>query len=182
VRTRSSPATIDFAHPTGQRTLGAVALAREEQQRRKLEEIRRSFAEIGTRMGSLFEPAKESSDRGPEPAEPSEPAVGTAARRQVAHWALAAAVLALVCLLVGGGLGYLLHRPAGASTQPPATIVVTRTVPETKVVAPPACLVSAQRADVLVDMLVKKTRGIELTKALNAYTEASRACRKEASP
>jgi hypothetical protein len=173
--------------PTGgQRTLGAVALDRAERQQRKLAEIRRAFAEIGSRMGSLLEPAKRSADRRPRPeaAGPSEPAVEAApARRQGAHWALAAAVLALVCLLVGGGLGYLLPRPAGVSTQPPATIVVTHTAPATKAVTPPAsCLQAAQRADVLIDLLVRKARGIEVTRALKEYSVASRTCREEASP
>jgi hypothetical protein len=46
---------------------------------------------------------------------------------------------------------------------------------------PRSCLVTAQRADVLIDLLVKKTRGLEVTKALKSYTEASQTCRKEAS-
>jgi hypothetical protein len=174
------PALTSTGH---QRTHGVVALGRGERHQPEPEEIRRSFAETGTRMGSLFEPAQESEDQVSEPAAPSEPAVEAAPeRRRVAYWALAAAVLALVCLLVGGGLGYLLHRPAGVSTQPPTTIVVARPVPETKVVAAPACVVAARRADVVIDLLVTKTRGIELNKALKAYTEASRTCRKEASP
>jgi hypothetical protein len=46
---------------------------------------------------------------------------------------------------------------------------------------PQSCLVTAQRADVLIDMLVKKTRGLDVTKALASYTQASQTCRKEAS-
>jgi hypothetical protein len=46
---------------------------------------------------------------------------------------------------------------------------------------PQSCLVTAQRGDVLIDLLVHKTRGIELTKALKDYTVASQTCRKEAS-
>ena len=42
-----------------------MATDRDEQlrQQRELEEIRRSFAEMGARMGSLFEPAEPSGDR-----------------------------------------------------------------------------------------------------------------------
>ena len=48
-----------------------MATDRDEQQRQQqeLEEIRRSFAEMGARMGSLFEPAEPDE---PEPAPQSE--------------------------------------------------------------------------------------------------------------
>jgi len=167
--------------------LGADATDREERQRRELEEIRRSFKEIGTRMGSLFEPASPDEPDKAEEATPALPppqkpaAAAPAADRQLPTWALPA-VVALVCLLVGGGLGFLLHRPAAISAQPTTSTVVVSTLPETKSVAPPACLESARRADVVIDLLIRNIRDRRLTMALEAYTEASQACRKEASP
>ncbi len=170
----------------GQRTLGGVALGHQDRQRRELEEIRRSFAEIGTRMGSLFEPAQERQAREAEHEESVEPTVqATPAGRRMPRWAVPAVLgLALVCLLVGGGLGYLLHRPA-AATGVPVTSIVTRVVPsppQTRVVAPPACLETARRADELMDLFTRKVRDRRLSLALKAYTLASQACRKKASP
>jgi hypothetical protein len=175
--------------PTGeQRTRGAVPLDREERQRRELEETRRSFAEIGTRVGSLFEPAQQREAREAEHEEPAGPvklAVEAApAGRRVPSWAVAAVlVLAVVCLLVGGGLGYLLHRPAAANAQPAAS-TITRPVPEPqpRVVAPPACLQTAQRGDELIALFTSNVRDRRLDSALKAYTLASQACRKQASP
>jgi hypothetical protein len=171
----------------GQRTLGAVALGHQDRQRRELEEIRRSFAEIGTRRGSLFEPARERQAREADHEEPVEPTVqATPAGRRMPRWAVPAVLgLALVCLLVGGGLGYLLHHPTAAATEAPSTSIVTRVVPsppQTRVVAPPACLETARRADELMDLFTRNVRDRRLSLALKAYTLASQACRKEASP
>jgi hypothetical protein len=171
--------------PTGeQRAPGAVAFDPEERQRRELEEARRSFAEIGTRVGSLFEPAQQREaweGEHQEPAGPVKPALEAApAGRRVPSWAVPA-VLVLVCLLVGGGLGYLLHHPAAATAQPPVSTVI-RTAPQIKEVAPSACLQTAQRADETIDLLVRNVRDRRLSSALKAYTEASQACRKQAPP
>jgi hypothetical protein len=57
---------------------------------------------------------------------------------------------------------------SAAPTSPPGSV-------------PRSCLVTAQRADALIDMLVKNERGMALTKALQEYTQASQTCRKEAS-
>jgi hypothetical protein len=159
--------------PTGkQRAPGAVTLGRDETQRRELEETRRS------RTGSLFEPAR--------PAKPA--VVAPPARRRAPSWAVPAViVLALMCLLVGGGLGYLLPRPASASSPPaassrPGASTLIRTVPESKGIVPPACLQTAQRADELIDLFTRHVRDRRLSSALKAYTLASQACRKEASP
>jgi hypothetical protein len=173
--------------PAGhQRTLGAVAPGRAERQQREPEEVRRSFAEIGSRMGSLFEPAPEGNGRESEPAKPSEP-TGEAAsvRRRVAYWALAAAVFAL-----GMAVDHALVQPAPRSVPPASTqAAAAASAPPSSAAparlqasVPQSCLVTAQRADALIDLLVHKTRGIELTNALKAYTEASQTCRKEASP
>ncbi len=167
---------------------------REEQRRRELEEIRKSFTQIGIRMGSLFEPAQENQENStgtaeagaskpeqvePRDAERQEPQAPGPPERQLPNWAVPA-VIALVCLLAGGGLGYLLHRPA-ASPEPVPT-VITRTVVRDKPVAPPACLETARRADQSMDMLLRNVRDRRLSLALKAYTVASQACRKEASP
>jgi hypothetical protein len=95
------------------------------------------------------------------------------------------AVVVVVCLLVGGGVGYLLHRPGAGGGVPSATSVVTRVVvspPQTRVVVPRVCLETARRADELVDLFTRKVRDRRLSLALKAYTLASQACRKEASP
>jgi hypothetical protein len=153
-----------------------------EQQQRELEEIRRSFQEIGVRVGA-FEPAQRNGARGNRPPSAS---VAPAAPRLVMGWPLAVvAAVAVVCLLLGAGLGYLLHRPAAAATEVPATSIVTRVVPsppQTRVVAPPVCLDSAKRADELMDLFTRNVRDRRLSLALKAYTVASQACRKEASP
>jgi hypothetical protein len=182
--------------------MGADAVDREDRQRRELEEIRRSFTEIGTRMGSLFEPAGDSEDES-EDAEPTSTSTSTSkskstpaleapkaatpkaatppAARQVPSWAVPA-VIALVCLLAGTGLGYLLHSPAAVPLQPTTSTVVTSIVPQTKLVAPPSCLETARRGDETMDLLVRNIRDRRLSLALKAYTMASQACRKEASP
>jgi hypothetical protein len=154
-----------------------------EQQQRELEEVRRSFEEIGVKVGSLFEPAR---DNGNSPAQPAPPATATAVPPPPAKgrptWVLALAVV--TCLLIGGGLGYLLHRPTAATTWPPPTSIVTQTIPQpqTRVVAPPACLQTAQRADEMIALFTSNIRDRRLSLALKAYTLASQACRKEASP
>jgi hypothetical protein len=156
--------------------------SREEQQR-ELEEIRRSFQEIGVRVGA-FEPAQHNGSSGNQPPSASVPPAGP---RLVMGWPLA--VVAVVCLLLGGGLGYLLHRSTAAAEVPaavemPATSIVTRVIPsppQTRVVAPPACLETARRADELMDLFTRKVRDRRLSLALKEYTLASQACRKEAS-
>jgi hypothetical protein len=170
---------------------------REEQQRRELEEIRDSFRQIGIRMGSLFEPAQDEAAASAEPQEaqagaqeaqkagpesPERPQLpAPAPRRRTPGLALLAA-LAFAFLLVGGGIGYLLHRPSAAVLEPAAPTVITRTVVRDKPVAPRSCLETARRADETMDMLVRNVRDQRLALALKAYTVASQACRREASP
>ncbi|HZA85079.1 MAG TPA: hypothetical protein VFC13_26985 [Actinomycetes bacterium] len=121
-----------------------MATDRDEQvrQQQELEEIRRSFAEMGARMGSLFEPAEPEEDDQPEPstkAEPSTtagppalPPAKTGSGRELAvptapappparpagpavwSWPRWWLVGAVVLLLLAGtGLGYLLPRDGG---------------------------------------------------------------------
>jgi hypothetical protein len=63
----------------------------------------------------------------------------------------------------------------------PARPQVSAAPARPQVSVPESCLNTAQRADALIDLLVKRTRGIEVTKAFQAYTVASQTCRKEAS-
>jgi len=87
-----------------------MATDRDEQQRQQqeLEEIRRSFAEMGARMGSLFEPAEaDESEGAPAPVLPPAPAVERRPR-----WQLVGA--AGLLLPPGSGLGRAVG-PGGGS-------------------------------------------------------------------
>ena len=93
-----------------------MATDRDEQQRQQqeLEEIRRSFAEMGARMGSLFEPADtEAPERAGPPALPPPPAV----ERERPRWQLVAAAALLV--LLGSFFGWGIAQ-AGDDTPPVA--------------------------------------------------------------
>ena len=82
-----------------------------QRQQRELEEVRRDFAEMGARMGSLFEPADADEPKPAPPAEqpalaapsPAPPAVGRAPPLVVGGGADAA------LFLVGGLFGWLLR-------------------------------------------------------------------------
>ncbi len=162
--------------------VAADAGNRKDRQQRELEEIRRSFRDVGVRVGSLFEPAPHHDNSDGQPALPipiPRPVKGRPA------WVLA--VVLGFCLLAGGGLGYLLHRPSAGTTRPATSSIVTQVTqpapkPQTKVVAPPACLQTAQRGDEVIDLFTRNIRDRRLSLALKAYTLASQACRKEASP
>jgi hypothetical protein len=72
--------------------------------------------------------------------------------------------------------------PASSQAAPAPSAPLTSAAPaRPQVSVPESCLTTAQRADALIDLLVKRTRGIEVTKAFQAYTVASQTCRKEAS-
>ena len=133
-----------------------MATDRDEQvrQQQELEEIRRSFAEMGARMGSLFEPAEPEEDDQPEPSTKAGPPALPPARigsgRELAvttapappparpagpavwswpRWWLVGAVVLL--LLAGTGLGYLLPRDGGGpeGTAAPAQANTATTPP-----------------------------------------------------
>jgi hypothetical protein len=177
-----------------------MATDRDEQQRdqqrqqQELEEIRRSFAEMGARMGSMFEPAEPDEQERPRPpllppAPPVAPSpLGIPAR---ARWWLAAALVLL--FVAGTAFGSILSRgdsgvdspsPSGAATAttrapatappPPATVTKT-SVPET-------CLDTAELADEVISRLTRNIRDNRLAEMLRDYTIASQACRREASP
>jgi hypothetical protein len=176
-----------------------MATDRDEQRRqqRELEEIRRSFAEMGARMGSMFEPAEpEEPQRRPRPVLPPAPPVaasspfGIPARPR--RWWAAALVLLFVA---GTAFGYILPKGDGGSGSPspsgtptatsrapatappaPATVIKTRTsVPET-------CVETAELADEVISRLNRNDRDNRLAEMLRDYTINSQACRREAQP
>jgi hypothetical protein len=163
----------------------------QQRQQRELEEIRRSFAEMGARMGSLFEPTELDE---PEPAPPAEqralpappPAPPVFAGRPRWWWAAGLTLL----FLVGGLFGWLL-RGDGESPPPPTQPTVAQavvppappeTVIRTKTSVPEACLDTAELGDEVIARLNRNQRDNRLFLALRDYTIASQACRKEASP
>ena len=169
-----------------------MATDRDEQQRQQqeLEEIRRSFAEMGARMGSLFEPPD---TQEPERAE-GPPALPPAppAERQRPRWQLVAAAALLV--LLGTFFGWAAAQ-AGDDAPPQAAPPVTTTPattaqPETTVKpeirtvpsVPQQCVETAELADEVISRLNRNIRDERLFLALRDYTIASQACRREASP
>jgi hypothetical protein len=163
----------------------------EERQRRELEEIRRKFQEVGARLGSAFEPASPDDDRQPRAALPPAPPVDQPVRPR---WqGIAAAVL---IFLLGIGFGYVLTRSgagdppgtpsakAAPTTPAPATTLAPQATPVSRFVAPPACLETAKKGDEVFALLSSNVRVNDrrLADAMKAYTLASQACRKEASP
>jgi hypothetical protein len=160
-----------------------------QRQQRELEEIRRNFAEMGARMGSLFEPAERDE---PKPAPPSEqralpappPAPPLFARRPRWWWAAALTLL----FLVGGLSGWLLRGDGGSAPPlspttvaaavppaPPETVIRTKT-------SVPVCLDMAKLGDEVIARLTRNQRDNRLFSVLRKYTIASQACRREASP
>jgi hypothetical protein len=178
-----------------------MATDRDEQQRQQqeLEEIRRGFAEMGARMGSMFEPAEpEEPQRSPERSQkallPPAPPVarspfGISARPR--RWWAAALVLLFVA---GIAFGYILPKGDGGSDSPSpsgattptsrAPVVVTRpaTPPKTQVSVPDTCVDAAELADEVISRLTRNIRDNRLAEMLRDYTIASQACRREASP
>jgi hypothetical protein len=111
-----------------------------------------------------------------------------AARRR--PWPLIAGLVAVIAVVfaLGMAVGHAVVQPspqpappASSQAAPLASTPLSSTAPAPQVSVPPSCLVTAERADVLIDLLVRKARGIEVTRALHDYTLASQTCRKEAS-
>lgn len=171
-----------------------MATDRDEQRRqqRELEEIRRSFAEMGARMGSMFEPADFDDPRhGRQPALPPPPAAAPAAlQARPRRWWAAALILLFVA---GTAFGYILPKGDGGSDSPPSSgattptgqtqaTPTTRPRPRTVVSVPDDCLETAELADEVISRLNRNDRDNRLALALRDYTIASQACRREASP
>jgi hypothetical protein len=168
-----------------------------DQQRQELEEIRRSFAEMGARMGSLFEPAEaDESERAqqaalPAPsATPATPAPGVFQARPRWWWAGLLALLfvagtAFGVLLPWGGDGPDPAPPpqaTTASTAAPVTTTQTTVQGPPVVSVPEECVDAAELADEVISRLNRNDRDNSLALALRDYTIASQACRREASP
>jgi hypothetical protein len=164
-----------------------------QRQRRELEEIRRSFAEMGARMGSLFEPGEpDEPERAPQLTLPA-PAAASAPARPRWWWATA---LVLLLFLAGTAFGLVLpwggnggdgsgEQPTAATTattQPTTTRAAAVPAPKPKVSVPEACVETAELADEVISHLNRNDRDERLFLALRDYTIASQACRKEASP
>jgi hypothetical protein len=109
-----------------------------------------------------------------------------AARRPPWPWLVALVVVFALGMAVDHAVLAPAPRPAApASTQAAAapTAPTTSAAPAPpRASVPRSCLSTAVLGDRLVDLLVKKTRGIQVTRILKEYTQASQSCRKEASP
>ena len=174
-----------------------MATDRDEQlrQQRELEEIRRSFAEMGARMGSMFEPADDDEPPPPRPSTSPRPATTPAPHGGTARprwWGAAALVLLFVA---GTAFGYILPNGdggSGSASPPGATIPTTAAQatatkpkpapPRTVVSVPDDCLETAELADEVISRLNRNDRDNRLALTLRDYTIASQACRREASP
>jgi hypothetical protein len=169
-----------------------MATDRDEQlrQQQELEEIRRSFAEMGARMGSLFDPAEPDDEperpARPRPTAPAPPGATPARPRWI--WVGALALL----FLAGTAFGRILPKDDGGSEVPPATQAPPTTVqakpsPPSTVIktvksVPEECVDAAELADEVISRLNRGQRNNALALDLRDYSVASQACRREASP
>jgi len=167
-----------------------MATDRDEQrdQQQELDEIRRSFAEMGARMGSLFEPVEADAPGGATtPLLPPAPAV----ERGRPRWQLVGVALLLV--LLGTLFGWALAQGGNDDAPPRAATATTTAAPaeptttaaprvETRVSVPEQCVETAELADEVISRLNRNNRDERLFLALRDYTIASQACRREASP
>ena len=165
-----------------------MATDRDEQQRqqRELEEIRRSFAEMGARMGSLFEPTEPDDEHQPSPrsAPPAPPAAAPAAPPRP-RWFLAGALVLL--FLAGTGFGWVLFRGDGGSDNPPPTQAPPTTAAQAAAPPPPStviktvpsvpeeCVDAAELADEVIARLNRNQRDNTLALDLRDYSVASQA-------
>jgi hypothetical protein len=174
-----------------------MATDRDEQRRqqRELEEIRRSFAEMGARMGSMFEPAEpEEPQRRPKPLLPPAPPVAASSPFGIParpRWWWAAALVLL--FVAGTAFGYILPKGDGGSSSssgtPTATSQAPATAPpppgtviKTKTSVPETCVETAELADEVISRLNRNDRDNRLAEMLRDYTINSQACRREAQP
>jgi len=167
-----------------------MATDRDEQhrQQQELDEIRRSFAEMGARMGSLFEPVEAAAPEGATtPVLPPAPAV----ERRRPRWQLVGVALLLV--LLGTLFGWVLAQGGDDDAPPRAATPTTGAAPagatttsaprpRTVVSVPEQCVEAAELADEVISRLNRNVRDERLFLALRDYTIASQACRREASP
>lgn len=113
------------------------------------------------------------------------------ATRRRPSWPLVAGLVAVIAVVFALGMaaGRAVLEPSPRSA-PPASLQAAPVAStplssvgpvRPQVSVPESCLDTARRADVLIDLLVKRARGIEVTRALKDYTIASQTCREEAS-
>jgi hypothetical protein len=104
-------------------------------------------------------------------------------------WQLVAG--AVVLLLAGTVLGWVLSPDGGSdspraaatgTTQVVPTTTTKATQPRTVVSVPEQCVETAELADEVISRLNRNVRDERLFLALRDYTIASQACRREASP
>jgi hypothetical protein len=135
--------------------------------------------QISTTVRRLEPVADADALRIPDPPAPS--------RERRLPWPWLVAVAA--ALAAGLVVGIAVSQPAPPRPAPPVSSQTAATAPSVTTGAearppasvPPSCLTTAERGDLVIDMLVKNQRGEPLGRALKAYTEASQSCRKEAS-
>jgi hypothetical protein len=159
-------------------------------QQQELEEIRRSFAEMGARMGSLFEPVDGDDEAQPRsvPVMASTGPLPPSLQGRPRWWWAAA----LALLFIAGTLfGWILPKGGDdpeAAPAPPQTTVATTAAPKTTVATrtvpsvPEQCLEAAELADEIISALTRNERDNRLALNLRDYTVANQACREEASP
>jgi hypothetical protein len=169
-----------------------MATDRDEQlrQQQELEEIRRSFAEMGARMGSMFEPSEPGELEGtrqqalPAPPAAAPPPLGIPTRPRW-WW------MGLVLLFVAGtAVGWVLPRGGDGAEAPPPTQTTPATTqetepaesPQTVISVPEVCVDMAQLADEVISRLNRNDRDNRLVLDLRDYTIANQACRREALP
>jgi hypothetical protein len=169
-----------------------MATDRDEQRRQQqeLEEIRRSFAEMGARMGSLFEPADPDEPGPPQlPAPPAPTTSAPLAFQGRPRWWWAGAVVLL--FVAGTAFGWILPQRGEspeAAAPPPQTTTATTVAPSTTlavrtvVSVPEECVDAAELADEIISKLNRNQRDNALALALRDWSVANQACRREASP
>jgi hypothetical protein len=164
-----------------------------QRQAQELEEIRRSFAEMGARMGSLFEPAEAGEPERAQQAALPAPSSATPAPGVLQAWPRWWwAVLLALLFVAGTAFGWLLPRggdgpdpappPQATATTAPKPTATQPTRTRTVVSVPEACVEAAELADEVISRLNRNDRDNRLALALRDYTIASQACRREASP
>ena len=154
-----------------------MATDRDEQQRQQqeLEEIRRSFAEMGAR-GLLFEPAEaDESERARQSTQPARVPTPPAFQARPRWWWAAALALLFVAGTPSAGSCPRVATTRGGGAvdrddrQPVATATTVRT--PTVVSVPESCLDAAQLADEIISKLNRNDRDNRL--ALNLRTGQS---------
>ena len=165
-----------------------MATDRDEQRRQQqeLEEIRRSFAEMGARMGSLFEPPDADEPGRPQLPAPAAPRPRGFQGRPRWWWAGALALL----FVAGTAFGWILPKggePPEAAA-PPQTTTATTVAPSTTVAVrtvvsvPEECVDAAELADEIISKLNRNQRDNALALALRDWSVANQACPRDASP